>query len=91
MHEARSELEIKEEAKKVVDKSLASMEEKSRRHQQEVEVNSSISTADRASVFFELAEKTFSTQLSVLADPHSPSLEALNQTKKLVKVLKEFK
>ena len=91
LHEARSELDIKEEAKKVVDKSLASMEEKSRRHQQEVEVNSSISTADRASVFFELAEKTFSTQLSVLSDPHSPSLEVLNQTKKLVKVLKEFK
>jgi hypothetical protein len=91
LHEARSELDIKEEAKKVVDKSLASLEEKARRQQQEVEVNSSISTADRASAFFELAEKTFSAQLSVLADPQSPSSELLNQTKKLVKVLKEFK
>jgi len=91
LHEARSELDIKEEAKKVVDKSLASLEEKARRQQLEVEVNSSISTADRASAFFELAEKTFSAQLSVLADPQSPSSELLNQTKKLVKVLKEFK
>jgi hypothetical protein len=91
LHEARSELDIKEEAKKVVDKSLASLEEKARRHEQEVKVNSSISTADRASAFFELAEKTFSAQLSVLADPQSPSSELLNQTKKLVKVLKEFK
>jgi hypothetical protein len=90
LQEARNEIEISDEARDAVDRTI-DMEEKTRRKYQEVNLGHSLPFTDRGSAFFEVAEKTLTAQLSILSNPNSPTLEVLDQTKKLVRELKECK
>jgi hypothetical protein len=90
LQEARNEIEISDEARDAVDRTIY-VEEKTRRKYQEVNLGHSLPFTDRGSAFFEVAEKTLTAQLSILSNPNSPTLEVLDQTKKLVRELKECK
>jgi hypothetical protein len=91
LQEARSDIEIRTEAENVVDRSIANSQRMAQMQRLDADRGNAISSATDRSVFIDIAEKTFLTQLSVLSDPRSPSFDILNTSQRLLKSLKEMK